>query len=64
MDEKKKFEISDEALKQVIGGVSVGDRVKVDAQWCAIVPAAASSQRLSMEKSQEKYTLKRGTVIS
>lgn len=38
MDEKKKYEISDEALKQVIGGVSVGERVKVDAQMVRYCP--------------------------
>lgn len=38
MDENKKFELSDEELDQVVGGVSVGDNVKMDSRMLRYCP--------------------------
>lgn len=38
MDEHKRFELSDDELDQVVGGVSVGDRVKADARMVRYCP--------------------------
>lgn len=39
MDENNKFELSDEELDNVVGGVSVGDRVKVDSHMVRYCPS-------------------------
>ena len=38
MDENKKFELSDDELDQVVGGVSVGDNVKMDSRMVRNCP--------------------------
>ena len=38
MDENKRFELSDDELDQVVGGVSVGDRVKMDSRMVRYCP--------------------------
>jgi len=38
MDENKKFELSDDELDNVVGGVSVGDRVKLDSRMVRYCP--------------------------
>jgi len=38
MDRKERIEMTDEKLGQVVGGISVGDRVKVDCHMiCTVV---------------------------
>lgn len=38
MDENKRFELSDDELDRVVGGVSVGDRVKMDSRMVRYCP--------------------------